>query len=109
MHEFNPGSMSQTIMDKNNFKVIGKVYSQYSTAYYFFIHLDEECYLSKARDILSKNALLQGKPRSLVNVVCENVMSGFFPIYYKKTFYLSADVIEFIDTKDSIENRIEEK
>ncbi len=87
---------TQVHLTNNNFKVVDKVVGTSDVSHVLIFggmnkrHLYEDAYA----DMMNK-ANFGGNARALVNIVTEEHIGGFFPIYFTRTVTVSANVIEF--------------
>lgn len=81
----------------NNFKVIDQVSGSSEASYVFAIGAKKQRQLyENAYSSMVKKANLLNGSKAIINVMAEEHVSGFAPIYVKRTITVSALVVEFI-------------
>ena len=87
---------TQVNLSSNNFKVVDKVSGSSEVSYVLiFGGLKEKQLFENAYSQMMTKANLATGSRAVVNVLKEEHVGGFFPIYYKRYITVSANVIEF--------------
>jgi hypothetical protein len=89
-------SQTQVQLQKNNFKVIGRVTGEASAVYVFSVlGPDQQNLVSQAYLDMEKKANLDGGAKAIMNVVVdEKILLSLF--HHKLTVYVSGTVVEFI-------------
>lgn len=92
---------TQVILQEANYKVINSVRGQETASFILGIGPSQsQLYARAKRDMLeSANLSGGGKSRALINITTDEQIKYFwfyFPVYFSKTVYITADVIEFI-------------
>lgn len=87
---------TQVHLASGNFKVVDRVSGSAKVPYVLMIGgtRKKQLYNNAYSDMLNKANLNNGS-RALANVVREEHSSGLFPIYFKRTISVSANIIEF--------------
>jgi len=92
---------TQVILQEANFKVISTVRGQETASFILGIGPSQSHLYARAKRDMLGNANLSGggtKSRALINIITDQQIRYFwlyFPFYFSKTVYISADVVEF--------------
>lgn len=82
-------------LESKNFKVVDSVLGEASAEYIFgFGPLEQDLFNRARRDMISKADLI-GHSKAIVNLTTDFKIHTFFPFWFKKTIYVSGEVIEF--------------
>ena len=92
---YNNDSQTLVQLKENNFRIIKTISGEATANYFLFMGLDAQNLAGRAKIDLMSKADLVGKARALVNFATDIKYTTFMGIYYSKTYYVSADVIEF--------------
>ena len=93
---------TQVILSEANYKIINTVKGQATATFILGIGPFNNRLYSRAKIDMLENANLAGggnKSRALINITTDEQIKyfilGYFPLWFSKTVYMSADVIEF--------------
>lgn len=93
---------TQVILSEANFKIINSVKGHATATFILGIGPFNDRLYSRAKRDMLENANLAGggnKSRALINITTDEQIKyfifGYFPLWFSKTVYMSADVIEF--------------
>jgi len=83
-------------LSENNFKVIDQISGSSETSYIMAIGgIDKRQLYEKAYSNMMKKANLINSSKAIINVLTEEHVSGFAPLFVRRTITVSAQVIEF--------------
>ena len=95
---------TQVILSEANYKIINTVKGQATATFILGIGPFNNRLYSRAKIDMLENANLAGggnKSRALINITTDEQIKyfilGYFPLWFSKTVYMSADVIEFME------------
>jgi hypothetical protein len=93
---------TQVILQEANFKVINSVRGQATASFILGIGPSQSHLYARAKRNMLESANLSGggtKSRALINFTTDEQIKYFalyiFPVYFSKTVYITADVVEF--------------
>ena len=83
-------------LNKANFKVVKKVKGNSTATYVLGIGgISNKALIEQAKADMMGNADMEGKSRTIIDLVTEYHLARVFPFYYKKTVTVSGTLIEF--------------
>ena len=93
---------TQVILSEANYKIINSVRGDATATFILGVGPSNDRLYSRAKKDMLENANLAGggnKSRALINITTDEQIKyfifGYFPLWFSKTVYMSADVIEF--------------
>ena len=93
---------TQVILSEANYKIINSVRGEATATFILGVGPFNDRLYSRAKRDMLENANLAGggnKSRALINITTDEQIKyflfGYFPLWFSKTVYMSADVIEF--------------
>ena len=87
---------TQVQLASDNFRVVDNLSGSASVSYIFLIGgLSEHQLYENAYADMMKKADMKSGSRAIANVVTEEQVAGFVPIYFTRTVTVSANLIEF--------------
>ena len=93
---------TQVILSEANYKIINSVRGEATATFILFVGPFNNRLYSRAKRDMLENANLAGggnKSRALINITTDEQIKyfifGYFPLWFSKTVYMSADVMEF--------------
>ena len=93
---------TQVILSEANYKIINSVRGDATATFILGVGPSNDRLYSRAKKDMLENANLAGggnKSRALINITTDKQIKyfifGYFPLWFSKTVYMSADVIEF--------------
>jgi hypothetical protein len=85
-------------LTKGNFKVVKTVKGNSTATYVLgFGGISNKALIEKAKADMLENADMEGKARTIIDLVTEYHLTRVFPFYYQKTVTVSGTLIEFTD------------
>jgi len=85
-------------LSRQNFKVIDKVSGTSTATYIFGIGgLSNRALIQRAKANMLRNADLTGNARAIVNLVTENHVAIFYPVFFRRTVTVSGHIVEFYE------------
>ena len=95
---------TQVILSEANYKIINSVRGKATATFILGVGPSNDRLYSRAKKDMLENANLAGggnKSRALINITTDEQIKYFilfyFPLWFSKTVYMSADVIEFME------------
>ena len=93
---------TQVILSEANYKIINSVRGEATATFILGVGPFNDRLYSRAKRDMLENANLAGggnKSRALINITTDEqikyIMFGYLPLWFSKTVYITADVIEF--------------
>lgn len=94
---FNTNNNTTSVeLSQNNYTVQNMVTGSSSSTYILGVGgLSNKALEGNARSIMMKKAKLKGGSRALINQTVESHITNVFPLFFRKTVTVSANVVEF--------------